>query len=77
MFCFFLNVHKFVSKAGNHCYILTIASPEGEVSEFFVTEDLYQQAVELFNPFDYIELVLTASRGRISVTGFTHALRSE
>lgn len=77
MFCFFLNVHKFVSRAGNNCYILTIASPEGEVSEFFITEDLYKQAVDLFNPFDYFELVLTAARGRITVTGFTPALRSE
>lgn len=77
MFCYFLNVRQFVSKAGKNCCIFTIASPDGDVSEFFVSEDIYQQAVDLLNPFDYIELALTASRGRFSVSGFTHALRPE
>lgn len=77
MFCYFLNVRQFVSKAGRNCSVITIASPEGDVSEFFINEELYKQALDLLNPFDYIELSVTACRGRFTVSGFTPALRSE
>lgn len=69
MFCFFLNVRKFISKLGKDCYILTVASVDGEVSDFFINDTLYGMASETFAPFEYVELALTASRGRFTVTG--------
>lgn len=76
MFCYFLNVRKFVSKAGKECCIFTIASPEGDVSEFFVSDEVYSAAVEKLSPFDNIELTLTANRGKFSVSGFEHVVQS-
>lgn len=76
MLCYFLNIRKFVSKAGHDCFIFTIASPEGDVSEFFVSEDIYIEASNSLAAFDYIEVSLTANRGRFSITGFEHVVKS-
>lgn len=77
MYCYFLNARQFVSKAGKTCSIFTIASPDGFVSEFFISDDLYQQAVDILSPFDYIDLSLSALRGKFTVFGFHHAVRPD
>lgn len=69
MLCYFLNVRKFISRSGKDCYMLTVASPEGDVSEFFITDTVYGMASETFAPFEYVQLSLTASRGRFTVAG--------
>ena len=76
MLCYFLNARKFVSKAGHDCFIFTIASPEGDVSEFFVSEDIYIKASNDLAAFDYIEISLTSNRGRFSISSFERAVRS-
>lgn len=69
MLCYFLSVRKFISKSGKDCYMLTVASPDGDVSDFFITDVVYAMASETFAPFEYVELSLTASRGRFTVSG--------
>lgn len=69
MLCYFLNVRKFISKSGKDCYMLTVASPDGDVSDFFISDTVYGLASETFAPFEYVELSLTASRGKFTVSG--------
>ena len=72
MKCYFLNSRKFLSKAGKSCFIITIANSDGEVSEFFISEELYNYASQSFSPFDYVEVSITFSRGHASLCGITH-----
>lgn len=66
MFCYFLNCRSFTSKSGNPCNILQVATSDGSVSEFFVSSTL-AQALSSVQPFDYLSLGITVSRGRVSV----------
>lgn len=75
MLCYFLNVRKFISKSGKDCYMLTVASTDGDVSDFFISDIVYGLASESFSPFEYVELSLTASRGRFTVSGIEHVDR--
>lgn len=72
MKCYFLNARKFSSKAGKSCFMITIANRDGEVSEFFVTEELYDSAAQSFSPFDYVEVAMSVSRGHVSLSGISH-----
>lgn len=74
MFCYFLNCRKFLSKSAKLCYILTVASPDGEVSEFFLNEDTYDSLVGNYGAFDCINLGISVSRGRVSIISVEHAL---
>lgn len=76
MLCYFLSVRKFISKSGKDCYMLTVASPDGDVSDFFITDVVYAMASETFAPFEYVELSLTASRGRFTVSGIERVDRN-
>lgn len=66
MFCYFLNCRSFVSKGGKQCNILQVASSDGSVSDFFVSSDLVQTFSSL-QPFDYLSLGISVSRGHVSV----------
>lgn len=74
MFCYFLNCRKIISKSNKHFFILTVASGEGDVSEFFLSEALYDCLVQTFRPFDYINLNITVRHGRIVVSSAEPAL---
>lgn len=67
MKCYFLNVRRFVSKAGKDCCILTVADPDGQISEFFITPRIFEQLDSDARPFDFVDVELSVSRGRISV----------
>lgn len=77
MKCYFLNARKFMSKAGKSFFMITIANRDGEVSEFFVSEELYDYAVRSFNPFDYVEIAMSVSRGHVSLCGIEHVEATE
>lgn len=67
MKCYFLNVRRFVSKAGKDCCMLTVADLDGQVSEFFIAPTLFEQLDASLRPFDFIDVELSVSRGRVSV----------
>lgn len=74
MFCYFLNCRKIVSKAGKEFFILTVATQDGDVSEFFVSENLYNSLSSVVLPFDYVNLMVNVQRGRVTVTSVEPAL---
>lgn len=67
MKCYFLNVRRFVSKAGKDCSMLTVADLDGQVSEFFIPPALFEQLDANVRPFDFVDVELSVSRGRVSV----------
>lgn len=67
MKCYFLNVRRFVSKAGKDCCMLTVADLDGQVNEFFITSVLFEQLDAGVRPFDFVDVELSVSRGRVSV----------
>lgn len=67
MKCYFLNARTFSSKSGKSYYVVTIANREGEVSEFFVSQEFYDLVAGTFKPFDFVEADLSVSRGRVSL----------
>lgn len=77
MKCYFLNARKFSSKAGKSCFMITIANCDGEVSEFFVSEELYDYAARSFRPFDYVEVAMSVSRGHVSLSGIDRVEAAE
>lgn len=68
---YFLNARTFMSKAGKSCFMITIANHDGEVSEFFVSEELFNVASKSFNPFDYVSVEVTFSRGHATLCGIS------
>lgn len=74
MTCYFLNVRNFRSKSKNECYLLTVANKDGEVSEFFITSDLYESLCSSFAPFDLVSIELSYARGRCSVLSVEHVV---
>lgn len=69
MKCYFLNVRTFLSKSGKSCYMITIANCDGEVSEFFISKELYDFVSSSFSPFDYVEVSIVVARGHVSLSG--------
>lgn len=67
MKCYFLNVRRFVSKAGKDCCLLTVTDSSGQVSEFFISPDLFEQLDGNYRPFNFIDVEISVSRGRVSV----------
>lgn len=61
MRCYFLNCRSFKSKNGKDCYMITVSTPDGMVSDFFVSKESY----EIFKgvkAFDFVNLDISFSR---------------
>lgn len=69
---YFLNARKFISKSGKTCYVVSVANCDGEVSEFFVSQDFYNNVSTSFAPFDYVEISFNVSRGFVLLSGINH-----
>lgn len=75
MFCYYLNCRHFLSKSSKDCYMLTVASPFGDVSDFFISKELFNSFSENSAPFDYIRLDMTFGRnGSPVVSNYEPAL---
>lgn len=75
MFCYYLNCRHFLSKSSKDCYMLTVASPLGDVSDFFISKELFNSFSENSAPFDYIRLDMTFGRnGSPVVSNYEPAL---
>lgn len=69
---YFLNARKFMSKSGKTCYVVSVANRDGEVSEFFVSEDFYNNVSASFAPFDFVEISFNVSRGFVLLSDISH-----
>lgn len=78
MFCYYLNCRHFLSKSNKDCYMLTVASSAGDVSDFFISKQLFTAFSENSNPFDYVRLDITFGRnGSPVVASYEPALSSD
>lgn len=75
MFCYYLNCRHFLSKSNRDCYVLTVASEAGDVSDFFISKQLFTTFSENSAPFDYVRLDMAFGRnGSPLVLGYEPAL---